>query len=61
MSVRGVRRRLAANKADEVTATHEEIAKYAGSTREVGSGMLKNFETQGIVKISIGPIPRNDP
>lgn len=46
----------AANKSDELTATHEEIAKYVGSAREVVSRMLKNFETQGIVKLSRGSI-----
>ena len=46
----------AAGKSDEVTATHEEIAKYVGSAREVVSRMLKNFETQGIVKLSRGSI-----
>jgi cAMP-binding proteins - catabolite gene activator and regulatory subunit of cAMP-dependent protein kinases len=46
----------ARNKSDEVIVTHEEIAKYVGSAREVVSRMLKNFEAQGIVRLSRGSI-----
>jgi len=34
--------------------THEQIAKYMGSAREVVSRMLKYFEKEGIVKLSRG-------
>lgn len=46
----------AKNKSDEITATHEAIAKYVGSAREVVSRMLKNFEKQGLVELSRGSI-----
>lgn len=42
--------------ADEIRATHDEIAKYVGSAREVVSRMLKSFESQGIVSLSRGSI-----
>ena len=32
--------------------THEEIAYYHGSSREVVSRMLKKFEKQGLLKLS---------
>jgi len=32
--------------------THEQIAKYIGSAREVVSRMLKYFSTEGIVEVS---------
>ncbi len=38
----------------EVRMTHDEIAKYVGSAREVVSRMLKTFEGQGIVRQSRG-------
>ena len=37
---------------DTVTLTHEQIAKYMGSAREVVSRMLKYFSNEGIVSVS---------
>lgn len=37
---------------DTVTLTHEQIARYIGSAREVVSRMLKYFANEGIVKVS---------
>lgn len=36
--------------------THEEIAKYTGSAREVVSRMLKYFSSEGLVRLSRGEI-----
>ena len=36
--------------------THEQIAKYVGSAREVVSRMLKYFENEGYVNLSRGKI-----
>ena len=38
--------------ADTVKLTHEQIAKYMGSAREVVSRMLKYFASEGIVSVS---------
>ena len=46
----------AKNKRDTVNLTHEQIAKYMGSAREVVSRMLKYFATEGIVEVSRGGI-----
>ena len=35
-----------------IELTHEQIAKYIGSAREVVSRMLKYFSTEGIVEVS---------
>ncbi len=43
-------------KSNDINLTHEQIAKYLGSAREVVSRMLKNFESQGILKLSRGLI-----
>ncbi|HOK48900.1 MAG TPA: Crp/Fnr family transcriptional regulator [Sedimentibacter sp.] len=43
-------------KSNVIKYTHEQIAKYVGSAREVVSRMLKNFEAQGILKLSRGTI-----
>jgi CRP/FNR family transcriptional regulator len=43
-------------KTGTVDSTHEEIAKYVGSAREVVSRMLKTFESQGLVELSRGSI-----
>ncbi len=43
-------------KSNIIKLTHEQIAKYVGSAREVVSRMLKSFETQGILKLSRGTI-----
>ena len=40
--------------------THEQIAKYIGSAREVVSRMLKYFEAEGYVKLSRGRITVTD-
>ena len=37
---------------DTVKLTHEQIAKYMGSAREVVSRMLKYFSTEGLVSVS---------
>ena len=37
---------------DVVILTHEQIAKYMGSAREVVSRMLKYFKTEGLVEVS---------
>ena len=39
-------------KSDTISLTHEQIAKYMGSAREVVSRMLKYFSTEGIVEVS---------
>ena len=44
------------SKSNKVKLTHEQIAKYIGSAREVVSRMLKSFESQGILKLSRGII-----
>lgn len=46
----------AKTKSTEINLTHEQIAKYLGSAREVVSRMLKNFESQGILRLSRGSI-----
>lgn len=42
----------ARNGSDTITITHEQIAKYMGSAREVVSRMLKYFANEGIVEVS---------
>ncbi|MBQ8345435.1 MAG: Crp/Fnr family transcriptional regulator [Clostridia bacterium] len=42
----------AKNGTDTVKLTHEQIAKYVGSAREVVSRMLKYFSTEGMVSVS---------
>lgn len=44
----------------EIRLTHEQIAKYLGSAREVVSRMLKYFSTEGYVTLSRGGIRVND-
>lgn len=46
----------ARTKSDTVTLTHEQIARYIGSAREVISRMLKYFAAEGIVEVSRGGI-----
>lgn len=41
---------------DAIHLTHEQIAKYMGSAREVVSRMLKYFATEGIVTLSRGVV-----
>ncbi|MDF2615887.1 MAG: transcriptional regulator, Crp/Fnr family [Sedimentibacter sp.] len=48
------------NKSPDIKLTHDQIAKYMGSAREVVSRMLKNFESLGIVKLSRGLIHIDD-
>ncbi len=43
---------LAKSGADTVKMTHEQIAKYMGSAREVVTRMLKYFASEGIVEVS---------
>ena len=47
---------VAKNHSDALKITHEQIAKYMGSAREVVSRMLKYFEGEGIVALSRGGI-----
>lgn len=44
------------NSSDYITLTHEQIAKYMGSAREVVSRMLKHFANDGIVELSRGGV-----
>ena len=39
----------AKNKSDTIKLTHEQIAKYMGSAREVVSRMIKYFSTEGLI------------
>lgn len=41
---------------DTIEFTHEQIAKYVGSAREVVSRMLKYFASEGIVELSRGGV-----
>lgn len=41
---------------DVISLTHEQIAKYTSSAREVVSRMLKYFEKENIIKMSRGKI-----
>ena len=41
---------------DTVKLTHEQIAKYMGSAREVVSRMLKYFAAEGMVEASRGGV-----
>ena len=43
-------------KSDVISLTHEQIAKYMGSAREVVSRMLKYFVAEGLVETSRGGI-----
>lgn len=47
---------IAKSGGDTVRATHEQIARYIGSAREVVSRMLKYFASEGIVELSRGGI-----
>jgi CRP/FNR family transcriptional regulator len=44
----------ASREGGTIKATHDEIAKYVGSAREVVSRMLKSFEEQGLVSLGRG-------
>ena len=43
---------IAQNGGDTVKLTHEQIAKYMGSAREVVTRMLKYFSSEGIVEVT---------
>ena len=47
-------------KSDTINLTHEQIAKYLGSAREVVSRMLKYFENEGIIELSRGAVKITD-
>jgi len=47
---------LAKNGGDTICLTHEQIAKYVGSAREVVTRMLKHFSEEGIVELSRGGV-----
>lgn len=44
----------------DIQMTHEQIAKYLGSAREVVSRMLKYFSNEGFVTLSRGGVHIND-
>ena len=44
------------SKCDEIKLTHEQIAKYMGSAREVVSRLLKYFSDEEILKLSRGTV-----
>ncbi len=46
----------AKNSSDSIKLTHEQIARYMGSAREVVSRMLKYFSAEGIVENTRGGI-----
>lgn len=46
---------------NDLTLTHEEIARHLGSAREVVSRMLKYFADDGLVQLSRGKITLVDP
>jgi CRP/FNR family transcriptional regulator len=45
---------------DELTITHETIARNMGTAREVVSRMLKYFENEGLVALTRGRITLTD-
>jgi len=45
---------------DEIKLTHEQIAKYMGSAREVVTRMLKHFESDNIVELFRGGLKIKD-
>ena len=45
---------------DTIELTHEQVARYMGSAREVVSRMLKYFAKEGIVEVSRGGIRISD-
>jgi len=47
---------VARTGSNTINMTHEQIAKYVGSAREVVSRMLKYFENEGYVNLSRGKI-----
>ena len=51
---------MAANGTDSVRLTHEQIARYMGSAREVVTRMLKYFASEGIVEVTRGGVVVRD-
>ena len=47
---------ISRNNSESIHLTHEQIAKYVGSAREVVSRMLKYFEKEGFVALSRGEV-----
>ena len=43
---------ISKNNTDTIKLTHEQIAKYIGSAREVVTRMLKYFSSEGILESS---------
>ena len=48
------------SQSPEIKLTHEQIAKYMGSAREVVSRMLKYFSSEGYVELSRGGVTITD-
>ena len=46
---------------DELLLTHEQIAQYTSSAREVVARMLKRFSQEGLVTVRRGRIRLTDP
>ncbi len=44
------------NNSDNIKLTHEQIAKYMGTAREVVTRMLKHFENDGIISLYRGGV-----
>ncbi len=44
------------NNSDNIKLTHEQIAKYIGTAREVVTRMLKHFESDGIISLYRGGV-----
>ena len=44
----------------KLTTTHEQIARHLGTAREVVTRMLRNFQSEGMVKVSRGSIEITD-
>lgn len=51
---------LAKSKDSTINLTHEQIAKYMGSAREVVTRMLRSFAADGIVELSRGSVKIKD-
>ena len=51
---------ISKNGSDVIELTHDQVAKYMGSAREVVSRMLKRFATEGIVELHRGGITIKD-
>lgn len=47
---------ISKNRTNEIKMTHEQIARYMGSAREVVSRMLKYFAEEGIVELFRGGV-----